>query len=273
MIGILCFAVFLVLSLFRISSFAFYTYDSVNKIPYNEVGLILGTSSHTSDGNKNPFFINRIRAASLLYKKGKISYILVSGDNRHASYNEPREMIKALIKEGVPKEVIVADFAGFSTIDSIVRASKVFMLDKVTVISQSFHNERALYIANNEGIEAIGFNASDPPSKWAHFIVYFREFFARIKCIFDINFLNTQPTFLGKPVQIGDRPLPKQTSNKPKKNTSAPKQISLSANALKGKKSKIVVEYKQPTDAAVILNQQNKAKEQFKQIIKQENIL
>ena len=179
-LSVLCFIIFVVLALFRISSFTFDTYDSVNAIPYNEVGLILGTSSLTSDGARNPFFVNRIQAASLLYRKGKIDYVLVSGDNRHASYNEPRQMMNALIKAGIPQERIVADFAGFSTIDSIVRASKVFMLRNVTIISQEFQNERALFIAKREGIEAIGFNARDPSSKWAHSIVYIREIFARL---------------------------------------------------------------------------------------------
>ena len=101
LLSIICFVIFVVLALFRISSFAFDTYDSVNEIPYNEVGLILGTSSLTSDGERNPFFVNRIQAASLLYRKGKIDYVLVSGDNRHASYNEPRQMMKALVKAGI----------------------------------------------------------------------------------------------------------------------------------------------------------------------------
>ena len=267
LLSIICFVIFVVLALFRISSFAFDTYDSVNEIPYNEVGLILGTSSLTSDGERNPFFVNRIQAASLLYRKGKIDYVLVSGDNRHASYNEPRQMMKALVKAGIPQERIVADFAGFSTIDSIVRASKVFMLRNVTIISQEFQNERALFIAQREGMNAIGFNARDPSSKWAHYIVYVREVFARLKCILDVYFLNTQPTFLGDPIPIGTSPMPKEPSNTPKNATSRPKQPGLSAYALTHGISELTVTSKEQTDSAPFLRQQQEAHKHLEQVI------
>ena len=264
---VLCFFMFVVLALFRISSNAFDTYNSTKEIPYNEVGLLLGTSSLMSDGNSNPFFVNRIRAASQLYHKGKIDYILVSGDNRHASYNEPKQMTNALIKAGVPRERIVADYAGFSTIDSVARASKVFMLRDVTIISQEFQNERALFIAKNEGMRAIAFNASDPTSKFSHSIVYIREFFARLKCILDIYFLNTQPTYLGDPIQIGSSPMPKQPSNKPKRQTSRPKEAGMSAYALKHRISTLNVKVKEQTDAAAFLKQTNVAKQHLQKAI------
>ena len=77
------------------------------------------------------------------------------------------------------------------------------MLDKVTIISQEFHNERALFIADHFGIDAIGFNASDPYSEGNNFKVELREFFARIKCVIDMYILHTEPTFLGDPIIIG----------------------------------------------------------------------
>ena len=267
---LLAFIIFMVLAMFRISSFAFNTYDSLNNIPYNEVGLLLGTSSLMSDGNTNPFFVNRIRAAALLYKKGKIKYVLVSGDNMHASYNEPRQMTLALIRAGVPKENIIADYAGFSTIDSVARAHRVFMLKNVTVISQEFQNERALFIANNEGMSAIGFNASDPASKLSHYIVYVREFFARVKCVLDIYFFDTQPTYLGAPVQIGSSPLPKQPSNKPKRATSRPKQPGMSASALHNIISAQAVNSKEQTDASSFLKQKRLARERLEQTLKRD---
>ncbi len=268
-LAILCFMIFVVLALFRISSFSFDTYNSVNEIPYNEVGLLLGTSSLTSDGSSNQFFVNRIRAATQLYEQGKIDYILVSGDNRHLSYNEPRQMMNALLRAGVPRERIVADFAGFSTIDSVARASKVFMLRDVTIISQEFQNERALFIAHNEGMNAIGFNALDPTSKWAHFGVYFREIFARLKCILDVYFLNTQPTFLGEPIQIGTSPLPKEPSNPPKHATSRPKQPSAAAFALKHPHQATLIA-KEQSDAAIILKQQNVALQHLEQVVQRD---
>lgn len=270
-VGLLCFVIFMVLALFRISSFAFSSYDSLNDLPHNEVGLLLGTSSYSSDGSKNPFFVNRINAAVLLYKKGKIDYILVSGDNRHLSYNEPRQMMNALLREGVPRDRIVADFAGFSTIDSVVRASKVFMLKDVTIISQSFHNERALFIAAHEGMNAIGFNALDPTPKIAHFGVYFREIFARIKCVLDVYFLNTQPTFLGDPIQIGDSPMPKEISNTPKRRTSPPKQPTNSAFNLQEEPNLTLSSFgKEQTDAAIILRQQRVALEHLEHVVERD---
>lgn len=269
-LGILCFVIFVLLALFRIESFAFDTYNNVDEIPYNEVGLILGTSSMTSDGSHNPFFVNRIRAATLLYRKGKIDYILVSGDNRHASYNEPRQMMNALLKEGIPRDRIIADFAGFSTLDSIARASKVFMLRNVTVISQEFQNNRALFIAHHENMEAIGFNARDPSSKWGHVGVYIREIFARLKCILDVYFLNTQPTFLGQPIQIGSSPLPKQPSNMPKHATSKPKHIEDSAFAQNNPHLNLLIPPKEQTDAAIMLKQQHAAQQHLEQVMQRD---
>lgn len=179
-------------------------------------------------------------------------------------------MTLALIKAGVPKDRIVADYAGFSTIDSVGRASKVFMLKDVTIISQEFQNERALFIAHNEGMNAIGFNAADPSSKLSHYIVYVREFFARIKCIFDVYFFNTQPTFLGEPIQIGNSPMPKAPSNMPKKATSMPKKATMSAYALKHGIKAAQAPVKLRTDAAAFLKQKRLAKQQFEHKVKQD---
>ncbi|MGN1280876.1 MAG: vancomycin high temperature exclusion protein [Succinivibrio sp.] len=220
-IGIL----FVVLGCFRISSFGFRTYESIDKIPYNKVGVLLGTSPLEAGGAPNEYFTYRIMAASQLYKAGKIDYILVSGDNRHESYNEPRLMKRALIRAGVPANRIVFDFAGISTLDSVIRARKVFLLKSATFISQDFQNERALFIADKYDLNAVGYNAINPSSGFIKKVAI-REFFARIKCVFDIYVLNTQPKFLGKPERIGTSSLPKELSSKPKKLTSSLKLIS-----------------------------------------------
>ena len=157
---------FVVLSCFKISSYAFKTYESIDKIPYNKVGVLFGTSPLGASGAPNEFFTYRIMAASQLFKSGKIDYILVSGDNRHESYNEPRLMKKALIKAGVPAERIVFDFAGISTLDSVIRARKVFLLKSATFISQGFQNERALFIADKYDLKAVGFNAINPTTSF-----------------------------------------------------------------------------------------------------------
>ena len=124
-----------------------YTYDDVDAVPYNRVALVLGTSKYLIGGSPNHYFKYRIKAAAELYNNGKVDYILVSGDNATVQYNEPRQMRRALIQAGIPAKAIYSDYAGFRTLDSIVRAKEVFGQARFTVVSQAFHNERAIFIA------------------------------------------------------------------------------------------------------------------------------
>ncbi|NND94271.1 MAG: DUF218 domain-containing protein [Flavobacteriales bacterium] len=176
------------------------TYDTVDLIPRNSVGLLLGTSKYSITG-QNLFYKGRIDAAVELYNSGKVEYILISGDNSTKYYNEPKTFKQDLIKRGIPANRIVLDYAGFRTLDSVVRAKEVFQQDKITVISQQFHNERALFIASFRGIEAIGFNAKDIGGERG-FGIKVRERLARMKMIWDI-LSNKQPKFLGEPIKIG----------------------------------------------------------------------
>lgn len=179
-----------------------YLFSNTHKIPNNKVGLVLGTSKWLTDGRENLYFKYRIEAAAALYKAGKIKYILVSGDNRFENYNEPREMHNALVAKGVPSEVIVLDYAGFRTLDSIVRCKKVFGQQAVTIISQPFHNKRALYIASSYGMQAVAFNARDVNLHMG-FKTQLREKFARVKVFIDLYITHQQPKFLGKRIKIG----------------------------------------------------------------------
>jgi SanA protein len=176
------------------------TYSDISTIPKNKVGLVLGTSKKLSSGHANPYYANRINATITLYTAGKIDFVLVSGDNGSRYYNEPTTFKKDLVSGGIPEEKIFLDYAGFRTLDSMVRAKAIFGLDSVTVISQKFHNKRAIYIARKKGLEAIGYNARDisgqPGQK-----VKFREYFARVKVFVDL-LLNTQPKFFGEKVEI-----------------------------------------------------------------------
>lgn len=174
------------------------TFSKVEEIENTEVGLLLGTSQYLRGGGINPFFQYRINAATELFEKGKIKFILVSGDNRHESYNEPRDFKKALVNNGIPEDKIFLDYAGFRTYDSVIRAQKVFGQDSLVIISQKFHNQRAIYIARKNGIHAIGYNAQDPQG-WKK--VYGREYLAKTKAYFDVLF-NIQPKFLGDPIEI-----------------------------------------------------------------------
>lgn len=170
------------------------TFKSVDEIPYNDAGLVLGTSKRARGGGVNYFFKNRMDATYELYKNGKISYVIVSGDNSILEYNETRDMKDYLINLGIPEGCIVEDFAGFSTLDSVIRAKEVFGQDSITVISQDFHNERAIFIAKNHDIYAVGFNAEEVPKSYGT-VTLSREYFARVKAILDIYLFHTMPKY------------------------------------------------------------------------------
>ena len=176
-------------------------YNEVITIPQNKVGLLLGTSPKLKNGNNNLYFDYRILAAVELYKAGKIKYILISGDNRREEYNEPEEMKKALMQKGVPEKFIYLDYAGFRTLDSVVRAKEVFGQNQLTIISQRFHNERAIYLAERNGINAIGYNAKDV-NAYAGLKTNIRELLARVKMFIDLA-IDKQPHFLGEKIIIG----------------------------------------------------------------------
>lgn len=179
-----------------------FVYDEIEQVPSNRVGLILGTSKKISSGLPNLYFRFRIEAAVKLYQAQKIDYILVSGDNSLKYYNEPLDMKKALIARGIPEEVIYLDYAGFRTLDSVVRCHKVFGQKRFTVISQEFHNKRAIYIGKSYGLDIVGYNAQDLSLR-AGFKTQAREKLARVKVFLDLYLLGTQPKFLGKKIVIG----------------------------------------------------------------------
>jgi len=132
-----------------------FSYTTLENIEARDVGLVLGTGRSVNGRHENPFFTYRMEAAAALYHAGKIKHILVSGDNSSVNYNEPRDMRKKLMALGVPATAITMDFAGLRTLDSIVRAKKIFQQKKIIVISQAFHNYRALFIARYHGIDAV----------------------------------------------------------------------------------------------------------------------
>lgn len=175
-------------------------YTDIDSIPHNRVGVLLGTSKMLKDGRTNLYFKYRIEAAAELYHQGKVDYLLVSGDNRTIYYNEPRDMMKALVAKDVPAERIVFDFAGFRTYDSMIRTNKVFGQSSFTVISQKFHNERAVYIARRLNLDVIGFNAQDVSRNYG-FKTLTREKFARFKVFLDF-LVGKKPHFLGEEIII-----------------------------------------------------------------------
>lgn len=177
-------------------------YADVNAIPHRRVGVVLGCMRTLSHNRPNLFFQNRIRAAVALFRAGKVDYLLVSGDNHRAGIDEPHDMRDALAQAGVPTNRIVCDYAGFRTFDSVVRAREIFSQTDVTFVSQRFHNQRAIFLARHNGMDAIGFDADDV-DVYNSFRTNSREQLARIKAVLDVYVLGTKPKFLGPKVEIG----------------------------------------------------------------------
>jgi SanA protein len=175
-------------------------FNDINKIRHNKVGLLLGTSKYFRSGQPNQFYVNRITAATELLSAGKIDFIVISGDNSEKYYNEPRDMKNDLLKMGIPESRIILDYAGFRTYDSIIRLDKVFGQKSFIIISQRFHNLRAVYIAKSFGLDAIGYNAKDV-DKYSGFKTRLREKFARVKVFIDL-FVHKEPKFLGEKIEI-----------------------------------------------------------------------
>lgn len=178
-------------------------HSSIDSIRYNKVALLLGTNPLNKWGRPNSYFTNRIKTASELYHAGKVDYIIASGDNHIKEYDEPTAMRDSLIAHGVPEDRIILDYAGFRTLDSVVRAKEVFGCDSLTIISQADHNARALYLAEANGIEAVAVSAPLRAGRWIRTRLAVREWLARDKMMLDIMF-GKKPHFLGEKIDIPD---------------------------------------------------------------------
>lgn len=170
-------------------------YTQQSEVKQFDVAVVLGTSKYLGKV-LNEYYTHRINAAISLYKNKNVENFLLSGDNAHRSYNEPWTMKRDLLKAGIPDEKIYLDYAGFRTLDSIVRAKEIFGTDNFLIISQKFHCERALFIANSHDINAKCFAVPDP-SGHSGLKVRVREVFARAKAVLDLYITNAQPKFLG----------------------------------------------------------------------------
>lgn len=176
-------------------------FSSLEDLPANHVALVLGCSHKLPNGRENLYFRYRIQAAAELFHAGKCNYLLVSGDNGSRNYDEPTDMKSALMALSVPEERIVLDYAGFRTLDSVERASTVFGQRRFTVVSQRFHNERAIYLAQSKGLTTFAYNAKDVAS-FAGFRTRIREKLARVKTVMDVHLWNTRPKFAGPEIKI-----------------------------------------------------------------------
>jgi SanA protein len=181
-----------------------YMTDDLARLPDIDVALVLGAAPIGPEGGPNRYFERRLDAGAALWQARKVKYLLVSGDNRRADYDEPTAMRAGLIKRGVPADAIYRDFAGIRTLDSVERAKTIFGQTRLIVVSQRFHAVRAVFLARDEGIEAWGFEARDvdnPYSVWT----LLRRYPSALRAYYDVWF-DTPPRHGGKPIAIGVDP-------------------------------------------------------------------
>ena len=188
--AMVCLALVLICNQIVVNNAEGKVFSDLDSIKYNKVGLLLGTTPQARIGRiTNYFFVYRIDAAEQLYKAGKIEKILISGDeNSLDGINEPECMRDSLVARGVPSNAIILDGKGYRTINSVINANKVFGLKSFTIISQKFHNERAIYQAEHLGLELENiqaFNAEMPRTRRAY-LTTVREYFARVKMFIDL---------------------------------------------------------------------------------------
>jgi SanA protein len=172
----------------------------ISRVPTRNVALVLGTSNTLVNGRPNLYYTGRIRAATELWKANKCQYFIVSGDNGTRGYDEPTDMKNDLVENGVPEKNIYCDYAGFRTLDSMVRAKQVFGQSEILVVSQDWHNERAIFLGKHHGLDAFGYDAPGPHEAYFSGV---REVFARVQAALDVTILQTKPKFLGEKVTIG----------------------------------------------------------------------
>lgn len=174
--------------------------DDPQAIDEPQIALLLGTTPKLADGRANLYFEYRVAATLKLFETGKIQRVIVSGDHSRDDYNEPEAFRARFMQAGIAPEKIHLDYAGFRTLDSVVRAQKVFGQSKVLIVSQRFHNERAIYLADHFGLQARAFNAQDVggASGLKNLV---RESLARVKVFVDLV-LGVEPKFLGKSIDV-----------------------------------------------------------------------
>lgn len=177
-------------------------YADPDRVPHCRAALVLGCGK-TVQGRPNLFYEYRLDAAAQLWKAGKIDAVLVSGDNSRKDYDEPSSMKADLVRRGVPAEYIALDYAGFRTLDSVIRARKVFGLDNYVIVSQPFHCRRAVYLASRHGQSVIGYAARDVGGATG-LKIRLRETLARAKAVADV-LTARRPKYLGPQETIGYR--------------------------------------------------------------------
>jgi len=169
-------------------------YSNVNNVPKKEFAIVLGAGIR-KNGTPGNFLKQRLDDAVKLYKDKKVQKILISGDNGKKSYDEISVMNGYLIEKGIEQDVIFGDYAGFDTYSTMARAKNIFDIKNAVIVTQKFHLSRSVYLAQQKGINAVGFSSSATGKKR----YFLREWFASIKAYADC-LVNRKPKFYGSKV-------------------------------------------------------------------------
>lgn len=161
------------------------TFYSAREVPVRKTAILLGTGPYSwYTKGPNMFYWNRINATAELFRKGKFKTLIISGTKR-TGYDEPSIIKSDLVKVGIPDSVMILDGQGYNTKLSMENAKNIYNQDSVIVISQKWHNQRGIYLADHIGIDAIGYNAADVNTMAAH-ITHAREILARVKLVLSL---------------------------------------------------------------------------------------
>jgi SanA protein len=176
------------------------TVDRAADAPRAQAALVPGAYVFP-DGRLSPMLADRLTVAERLYRAGKVRKILLSGDHGRADYDEVDAMKTKLLLDGIPERDVFTDHAGFDTLDTMIRARKVFDVRSALVVTQKFHMPRALWLGHQAGLTVHGVVAdlhgygSERRKSTA------REWFARVKAVADV-LTGASPRFLGPQIPI-----------------------------------------------------------------------
>jgi SanA protein len=170
---------------------------TVEAVSAKRVAIVFGAGLRR-DGTPTAILKDRVETAAQLYQQGKVSKLLMSGDNRFVEYNEPEAMRQYALDLGIPDKDIVLDFAGRRTYDTCYRAGTIFQIDSAILVTQNFHLPRALFLCNWLGVESTGVEANSVYfRKISRFIWNARELFATTQAVWDVYVAKPLPV-LGK---------------------------------------------------------------------------
>ena len=177
-----------------------YSIENIDELETAQCVLVPG-SRVFSDERLSAVLQDRVDYAIEIYKAGKAERLLFSGDHGRTEYDEVNAMLNYAVSKGVPQEDIFLDHAGFSTYESLYRARDVFCVSDVIIVTQKFHIYRAVFIAQQLGLETQGVN-SDPRRYLYADYDSLRESFARVKDLIYVNILKPKPKYLGDEIPI-----------------------------------------------------------------------